>query len=164
MNVEIRLEPSAGLGRSIHLDLSTYAEGKIDLVREMKLEQTTVPSSVVYPVILSTVNEATFLPLWNNPNSSILSYSELPTVARTGRAISFDIKKSVKRILNNVSPHQFFMYPSCSGDTTLHKIGRLSVPLSGHQAVITVNLCYGFDVSSNGLLNSAGYSIYRIMR
>ena len=80
MNVEIKLPPTNGLGRSIQVDLSTYAEGKIDLVREMKLEETNVPLSVVYPVVLSTVNQATFLQFWNNPNSSIISYSELPTV------------------------------------------------------------------------------------
>jgi hypothetical protein len=159
MNVEIKLPPSNGLGRSIQVDLSTYAKGKIDSVREMKLEETNVPLSVVYPVVLSTANQATFLPFWNNPNSSIISYSELPTSGRTGRVISFDIKDSVKTILNNVSPTQFFMYPNYAGDTRFYKIGRLGLPLNGHQAVITVNLCYGFNVNSNGLLNFAGYSI-----
>ena len=43
MNVEIKRAPSAGLGRSIQVDLSTYAKGKIDSVREMRLEETNVP-------------------------------------------------------------------------------------------------------------------------
>jgi hypothetical protein len=77
---------------------------------------------------------------------------------RTGRVIRFDIKDSVKTILNNVSPTQFFMYPNYAGDTRFYKIGRLGLPLNGHQAVITVNLCYGFNVNNNGL-NFAGYSI-----
>ena len=34
INVEIKLPPSNGLGRSIQVDLSTYAKGKIDAVRE----------------------------------------------------------------------------------------------------------------------------------
>ena len=117
-----------------------------------------MPLSVVYPVVLSTANQATFLPFGNNPNSSIISYSELPTSGRTGRAISFDIKDRVKTILNHVSPTQVFMYPNYAGDTRFYKIGRLGLPLNGHQAVITVNLCYGFNVNNQGL-SFAGYSI-----
>ena len=57
-------------------------------------------------------------------------------------------------------PHtQFFGYPNYAGDTRFYKIGRLYLPLNGHQAVITVNLCYGFNVNNNGLLNYAGYNI-----
>ena len=107
IHVAYALPLGDGLGRSIVIDLSTSTKAKIDSIRELRLEPTNAPLSVVYPVVLSTVNQATFLPFWNNPNSLIESYSELPTSTRTGRAISFDLKQSVKTILNNVSPTQF---------------------------------------------------------
>jgi hypothetical protein len=49
--LSIKLPPSNGLGRSIQVDLSTYAKGKIDaVVRELKLEQTNAPLGIIYPV------------------------------------------------------------------------------------------------------------------
>ena len=128
IHVAYALPLGDGLGRSIVIDLSTYAKTKIDSIRELRLEETNAPQSVVYPVVLSTVNQCTFLPFWNNPNSLVEIYSELPTVGRTGRAINFDLKQSVKTILNNVSPTQFFGYPNYAGDTRFYKIGRLYLP------------------------------------
>jgi hypothetical protein len=158
MNVDYALPLGNGLGRSISFDLSTYAKTKIESIRELRLEETNAPLSVVYPVVLSTANQATFLPFWNNPNSFIEAYSELPSSARTGRAISFDIKQSVKTILNNVSRTQFYYYPNYhGGDARFYKIGRLNLPIDGHQAVITVNLCYGFNITAG--LNLATYTI-----
>ena len=116
MYVDYALPLGEGLGRSISIDLSTSTKAKIDLIRELRLEPTNVPLSVVYPVVLSTPNQATFLPFWNNPNSLIEMYSELPIPTRSGRAISYDLKQSVKTILTNVSPTQFWGYPNYSGD------------------------------------------------
>ena len=158
IHVAYALPLGSGLGRSISFDLSTYAKTKIESIRELRLEETNAPLSVVYPVVLSTAGQATFLPFWNNPNSSIEMFSELPSSARTGRAISYDIKQSVKTILNNVSPTQFFGYPNYAGDARFYKIGRLYLPIGGHQAVIAINLCYGFNVNNTGL-NYAGYII-----
>jgi hypothetical protein len=45
-----------------------------------------------------------------------------------------------------------------AGGTRFYNIGRLNLPSNGHQAVITVNLCYGFNVNSVGL-NHPGYLI-----
>ena len=94
----------------------------------------------------------------NESISYIDIFSELPTATRTGRAISFDVKSSVKTILTNVSGNQFFGYPNYIGDTRFYKIGTLNLPLNGHQAVITVNLCYGFNVNNIGL-NQPNYAI-----
>ena len=45
MNVEIKLPPSNGLGRSIRL-IPPHEKGDIDSVRDMKLEGTNMPLSV----------------------------------------------------------------------------------------------------------------------
>jgi hypothetical protein len=42
-----------------------------------------------------------------------------------------------------------------AGGTRFYKIGRLNLPSDGHQAVITINLCYGFNVNAIGLNNAA---------
>ena len=115
-------------------------------------------TSVIYPVALPTSDQATVLPFLNKSTSYIDVVSELPTATRTGRAISFDLKTSVKTILTNVSGNQFFGYPNYIGDTRFYKIGTLNLPLNGHQAVITVNLCYGFNVNNTGL-NLHNYNI-----
>ena len=96
----------------------------------------------------------------NKSNSYIGVVSELPTATRTGRAISLDVKSSVKTILTNVAG--YFNY---IGDTRFYKIGRLELPVNGHQAVITVNLRYGLNIN-NGSLNLPNYTIqkYKIMR
>ena len=44
------------------------------------------------------------------------------------------------------------------GDARFYKLGRLNLPIDGHQAIITVNLCYGFHITNN-CLNYAGYNI-----
>ena len=64
----------------------------------------------------------------------------------------------MKTILNSISLTQFFGYPWYLGDTRFYKIGRLNLPLNGHQAVITVNLCYGFNLNNTGF-NMPGYTI-----
>ena len=75
-----------------------------------------------------------------------------------GRAIGLDLREDVKAKINNVSATQFLGYPNMSGEQRFYKLGRLNLPINGHQAVITVNLCYGFNVNNDGL-NYAGYSI-----
>ena len=52
-----------------------------------------------------------------------------------------------------------FTYPNYASDTRFYKLGRLRLPINGHQAVITVNLCYGFNFNNEGLTNYAGYNI-----
>jgi len=64
MHVDYALPLGNGLGRSISFDLSTYAKTKIESIRELRLEETNAPLSVVYPVVLSTANQcdvSTFL-------------------------------------------------------------------------------------------------------
>ena len=74
MHVDYTLPLGNGLGRSISFDLSASTKAKIDSIRELRLEETNAPLSVVYPVVLSTAAQATFLPFWNNPNSFIAAY------------------------------------------------------------------------------------------
>ena len=69
------------------------------------------------------------------------------------------MKQNIKDVVNNVSKTQHFTYPNYKGNTRFFKLGRLRLPINGHQAVITVNLCYGFNVNGNGLTNYGGYNI-----
>ena len=78
-------------------------------------------------------------------------YSGYATTPQGGRSIGLDLRQNVKDIINRVSLTQFFGYPNMSGESRFYKLGRLNLPINGHQAVITVNLCYGFNVNNDGL-------------
>ena len=93
-------------------------------------------------VVLSTANHCTFLLFWNNPSSSIETFSELPSVGRPTRAIQVDITQNVKDVINDISDTQFFIHPSYGAATArFYKLGRLNLPIGGHQAIISVSLC-----------------------
>jgi hypothetical protein len=102
---------------------------------------------------------ATFLPFVLNPVSAVDVFPVYPTEARSGKAIGLDLKQSVKDIINSVSLTKFLGYPNMAEDTRFYKLGRLNLPLNGHQAVITVNLCYGFNVNNANSTNFPGYNI-----
>ena len=101
--VEVSLAPpvATGAGRTLNIDLKDTVKSKINHIRELKLEATAVPMNVFYPVDLTTTS-ATFLPFWNNTNSSIEAFSSLPTAGRSDRAISFDLKETVKTKMNSI--------------------------------------------------------------
>ena len=44
-------------------------------------------------------------------------------------------------------------------DYRLYNLGRLNLPNVGHQAIITVNACYGWNINNDGLANVRYYSI-----
>ena len=75
----------------------------------------------------------------------------------TGNTINTNLTNLTNR-MSSLSKTQYFEYPSYAGGARHYNIGRLNLPTGGYQAVITINLCYGFNVNSQGL-NSPGYNI-----
>jgi hypothetical protein len=68
------------------------------------------------------------------------------------------INANLTNQLASISKTKFFTYPNYVGEARYYKLGRLNLPIDGHQAVITINLCYGFNVNNYGL-NYSGYHI-----
>jgi hypothetical protein len=152
INVSLALPLTAEKGRSIQIDLSESTKTKVSKIREIRREATNALASSLYAVDLNdTSMTATFLPFVINPVSAVDVFPVYPTEARSGKAIGLDLKQSVKTIINNVSLTQFSGYPNMAADARFYKLGRLNLPNNGHQAVITVNLCYGFNFNNTGL-------------
>ena len=80
-------------------------------------------TSIIYPVALPTADQVIVLQLLNKSTSYIDVVSELSTATRTGRALSLDLKSSVKTILTNVAGNQFFGYFNYVGDTRFYETG-----------------------------------------
>jgi hypothetical protein len=68
------------------------------------------------------------------------------------------INTNLNNKLAGISQTKFFTYPNYGGEARYYKLGRLNLPIDGHQAVITINLCYGFNVNNVGL-NLSSYNI-----
>jgi hypothetical protein len=59
------------------------------------------------------------------------------------------INTNLTNQLASISQTKFFTYPNYVGEARYYKLGRLNLPIDGHQAVITINLCYGFNVNNS---------------
>jgi len=64
-------------------------------------------------------------------------------------------KQEVDSKITNVSEIQVFRHPYVSGDTRSFKLGRLNLQNDGHQAIITVNACYGWNLNNEGFINES---------
>jgi hypothetical protein len=59
-----------------------------------------------------------------------------------------NVANQVNTLTTNLSNTQYFNYPLADGGATkFYKIGTLTLPQGGHQAIVQVNLCYGFNTS-----------------
>ena len=79
----------------------------------------------------------------------------------TGNIINTSLTTSITNLTNqvsNFSQTKFYTYPYYVGEARYYKLGRLNLPIDGHQAVITINLCYGWNVTNHGV-NFSGYNI-----
>ena len=150
MCLSLALPLTEGQGRSIQLDLSQSTKTQIGKIRYITLEITNDPANSILLILLGT-DSARVLPLNNSPLSDITVYNVHPTTTQSGRCIGMDLKQHVKTINSNISSAQFFRYPNMAADARFYKLGGLNLPLNGHQAAITVNLCYGFHVTNCGL-------------
>ena len=133
--------PSAELGRSIDIDLSESAK------------------SVIYNAhnYAKTNEDNDF---WNI-NTFKANTTVQADLTVTGNIINTSLTTSLTNLTNQVtsfSQTKFFTYPNYVGEARYYKLGRLNLPIDGHQAVITINLCYGFNATNHGV-NFSGYNI-----
>ena len=106
-------------------------------------------------------NTVNILPIQSNDTNYVVVNNITPPSAETGRSIGIALSDSAKSAIStfsNISQTKFYTYPNYVGEARYYKLGRLNLPIDGHQAVITINLCYGFNVNNSGL-NFAGYQI-----
>ena len=53
----------------------------------------------------------------------------------------------------NVSKIQVYKFPYVYGDYRFYKLGRLNLPIDGHQAIVNVNACCGWNTNIDRLAN-----------
>ena len=63
---------------------------------------------------------------------------------------------SIKTLINkfaNLNLTQHFKYLASSSSTQYYKLGTLTLPQGGHQAIIQVNLCYAYNFNPGNITN-----------
>jgi len=60
-------------------------------------------------------------------------------------------KQEVDSKITNVSKIEVLKFPHVYGDYRFYKLGRLDLPSDGHQAIITVNAYYGWNIHNEGM-------------
>ena len=100
ISVSVAQPLSAGLGRSIQIDLKEQIKTKINSMLGIQKEPTNV-LNYIYPVEVSDTT-ATVLPLTTRANDFIDILLAQPLTAGVGRSVSIDLKDTIKTKINTI--------------------------------------------------------------
>jgi uncharacterized protein (DUF736 family) len=95
ISVSLAQPLSAGLGRSIQIDLKDAIKSKIDLIKGIQKESTTA-TTYIYILLNYLILYATVLPIQANNNDYISVSLAQPLSAGLGRSIQIDLKDAIK--------------------------------------------------------------------